>query len=519
MKSACWTRSRLQMILCFTTLLLSGCDSDNPSKPENEVTQAESEFLEQLRPEVTAFCSGCHAMPAPDTFPRNAWHHEVEKAYEFFHDSDRADLKPLPMGEVVKWFRLQASEKLALHPTTESPSPLKFRREIVPYDGMGALRLAISCVFVRRSKSGPIQFCDMGSGYIGELQHREGALRIDPGPSPKTLHPARIETSDLNGDGVTDFLIAELGSYLPGDHNKGQVIWFRPGSKESTTVLLEGIGRVADARAADFDGDGDEDVVVAEFGWIKTGGIHLLEQTGVVNGEPQFRHRQLDQRHGTIHVPVADLDQDGDMDFIALISQEHEEITAFINRGDATFEKQTILPGGDPAFGSSGIELADMDGDGDLDVVYVNGDSLDSKQMKPYHGVRWLQNEGKFPFRKKEIAAVPGACRATVGDLDADGDLDVVVGAWIPPENTVPPSANDGQFETLLWFEQSGNGDFKRHSILRASQFGYMAADLADLDQDGDLEIVAGHFGSTDDSGEHQLDVFWNPTKKRTEHD
>src|SRR5688572_26240056 len=48
----------------------------------------------------------------------------------------------------------------------------------------------------------------------------------------------------------------------------------------------------------------------------------------------------------------------------------------------------------DPSFGGSGIELVDFDGDGDLGVLYTNGDTFDSFFVKPYHGVRWIENQG-----------------------------------------------------------------------------------------------------------------------------
>jgi hypothetical protein len=239
-----------------------------------------------------------------------------------------------------------------------------------------------------------------------------------------------------------------------------------------------------------------------------------LKQVERVDGIPKFTSSVVDDRHGTIHVPVTDLDKDGDLDFVALISQEYEEIAAFLNRGDGTFERQIIQPGGEPAFGSSGIELADIDGDDDLDVLYVNGDSLDSNLMKPYHGVRWLENDGDFPFEMHLVGLVPGACRAVAGDLDQDGDLDIVTGAWIPPKNVVSSGDDDGKFDTLLWFEQASGGKFKRHSLIRSARFGFMAADVGDLDADGKLDIVAARFGhQPGNQAGGKIEVFWNAGK------
>ena len=72
----------------------------------------------------------------------------------------------------------------------------------------------------------------------------------------------------------------------------------------------------------------DVDLIVAEFGWRKTGRILLLENPGNIGTTPEFRMHELDSRHGAIHVPAADLNGDGRLDFVALISQEHETVVA-----------------------------------------------------------------------------------------------------------------------------------------------------------------------------------------------
>jgi hypothetical protein len=289
-------------------------------------------------------------------------------------------------------------------------------------------------------------------------------------------------------------VVAELGSFLPGDHNKGRISWLRESDDKlhyEVVVLKENLGRVADARPADFDGDGRMDLIVAEFGWRKTGRILLLKQTGLENGIPQFESSEIDSRHGAIHVPVADLNGDARPDFVALVSQEHEAIEAFLNQGDGQFERQRIFQADDPSFGSSGIELADLDADGDLDVLYTNGDSLDSHYLKPYHAVHWLENHGTFPLRHHELTSLPGASRAVAVDLDGDGDLDIACSAYLPPRilNQVP----GGEIDTLLWLEQESKGKFVRHVIERAAS-GHLALAVGDFNGDGSPDLAAGAF-------------------------
>jgi hypothetical protein len=84
---------------------------------------------------------------------------------------------------------------------------------------------------------------------------------------------------------------------------------------------LDGVGRVADVEAADFNGDGKLDLIVGVFGWTRTGEIIYLENHTTDWSQPVFARYVLDDRHGTIHVPVCDLNKDGRPDFVELIEK------------------------------------------------------------------------------------------------------------------------------------------------------------------------------------------------------
>jgi len=207
---------------------------------------------------------------------------------------------------------------------------------------------------------------------------------------------------------------------------------------------------------------------------------------------PEFEPSVVDGRTGTSDVPIVDLNHDGRPDFIALQSQEHEQIIAFLNTRRGRFKSEKIYAAPHPRWGSTGINLVDMDGDGDMDVLFNNGDSLELPAvLRPYHGFGWLENEGSFPFTYHRLAYLPGAHTAQTGDLDGDGDLDIVSSVFIP---AIPPNAPDAQFlESIIWLEQTQPGNYQRYFVETGNSI-HPCLDLGDYDGDGDIDVAVGNF-------------------------
>src|SRR5690606_18400451 len=189
-------------------------------------------------------------------------------------------------------------------------------------------------------------------------------------------------------------------------------------------------------------------------------------------------------------------------------AQEYETVVAFLGRGDGTFERQVIFHSDNPGFGCSRIEVADTDGDGDTDVLLVNGDSLDTPIAKPYHSLRWLENAGGFPFVDHEIARFPGAHCVRAGDLDGDGDLDLAAVRLLPGAALAehPP----GTFDSIAWFEQTSPGVFSGNSLER-DNCRHAACALVDWDADGDLDLIVADL-SPDPTAAQPLTIFRNRT-------
>ena len=449
--------------------------------------------------DIDHFCGDCHRTPDPAAFPRRAWEREVQRGFEFYRLSQRTDLKVPPVDDVVAWFAERAPEEVAFpaFPVTAASSSIRFQPQ--SGDPVGGHSAIAHVRWDPRRKDFTV--CNMWSGVISRVNPSD----LTAHPLAGLFNPAHAEPVDLDLDGLEDLVVADLGSYLPADHSRGAVVWLRAtGHGFEPKPLQTGLGRVADVRPGDFDGDGDTDLVVAEFGWRSTGRILLLRNTGTI-ASPQFSMETVDTRHGAIHVLPVDLNKDDRLDFIALISQEHESIVAFLNDGSGRFDPQPVFQAPDPGFGSTGIELVDFDRDGDLDVLYTAGDTFDSPFVKPYHGIRWLENDGRFPFANHELAAMPGVHRALAADLDGDGDLDVAACAMLE-ETLQTPTPAEG-YVSLLWLEQVAPDRFVQHR-LDGTPCLSAAMDLGDFDGDGDIDLAVGGFSTRDAVA--PLTIWWN---------
>jgi hypothetical protein len=226
---------------------------------------------------------------------------------------------------------------------------------------------------------------------------------------------------------------------------------------------------------------------VAAFGWHRVGGITVMLNRTQDWSRPSFERRKVDGRPGSIHVIPTDLNGDGQLDFVALIAQEHEAVVAFLGDGKGGFAARTLYAAPHPNWGSSGIQLVDLDKDGDLDILVTNGDMFDDDILKPYHGVQWLENKGGLRFEPHPLARLPGAYRAVAADLDGDGDVDVAVSAFTGAAGADPRSP----LPALVWLEQVKGGRFVRHTIA-AGHPVYATLDAGDMNGDGDIDLVTG---------------------------
>jgi len=285
---------------------------------------------------------------------------------------------------------------------------------------------------------------------------------------------------DVTGDGALDLFVGSGDGMVSIYYNEGTAaaaIW-----PDSPDVALSA-GRSAAPALNDMDGDGDFDLMVGHEG----GTLHYFKNTGTTSS-PVWT--QQTSSYGTINEPghglqpsFVDLDDDGDLD---LLIGRCGDLVWYRNNGPPTNPTWTRVADGYAGIGGScGMSpgLGDWDGDGDLDMV--NGHHLGRlgfyRNDGPPAAPSWIPlGDDFFPFDFYAESAPAAA------DLDADGDLDLVVGQLWGELHEV---RNNGTSAEPDWSEQGII--FK----LPWTDHPHAFPALADIDGDGDYDLFVGEGG------------------------
>ena len=352
---------------------------------------------------------------------------------------------------------------------------------------------------------------------------------------------------DIDGDGDLDVLATAFGD--------DKILWYENtngfGAFGPANIVTSDADGVYSVTAADFDGDGDMDVVSADHEGYEVG---WYENT---NGAGTFGSKQVIGTFIVVPIDVytADIDGDGDIDILSA-SLNDDMIAWYENTdGQGTFSsEQAITVNAD---GGQSVHTNDIDGDGDIDVLSAS--HHDDK-------IAWYENtDGQGTFGSQQIISVEanGATSVFSIDMDGDGDIDVLSASWVDNkvawyENTdgqgtfgpqqiisqdvdnvrhvfaidldgdndpdvISASLND---DKIAWYENvDGYGTFGAQNIITESADGASEVNAADMDGDGDIDILSASYLdntvawyentvnlSVSDIRSEQVSIYPNPT-------
>ena len=339
----------------------------------------------------------------------------------------------------------------------------------------------IQAVDLDNDKLMDVLVCDAKQNFVSWIRQYPAGTYSEIILASDLIAPSHVQAIDFDNDGDKDIMVGVLGMLFPNNDKIGSVVILENnGSCEfSEHVITDKIARVSDVRAGDLDNDGDMDLAVAQFGY-DDGETRWIENLG----NWKFSNHILQNLSGPINVELADIDRDGDLDIISLVSQEWEEIYCFINELNGNFTSKLLFGSSNQDFGSSMLSLCDYDRDGDADILYTNGDAFDyiPPQGRPWHGVNILENKGALNFEFRRLSYFTGATHMKPADIDNDGDIDFFAVAtwnlWDKPES-----------QSMIWLENAVNKQFIKHELTN-NPTHLLCCDPADFNNDGLVDVV-----------------------------
>lgn len=335
------------------------------------------------------------------------------------------------------------------------------------------------------------------------------------------LSPWSIYVADIDGDGNIDLLSASTSD--------DTLAWYKNtgtggfGSFGEQQIITQNLDQTRYITAADIDSDGDMDVLAT------TGSINLVVWYENLDGLGNFGTQQIISTDLLLPkmVIAADVDGDGDVDVI-IASKLDNKVTWFKNLdGLGTFGTQQIISNN--ALTSTSIFFADIDGDGFGDVIsdsssnnfpcwyknldglgnfapqqeitqdtsgsqYVLADDVDSDGDMDVLNIEfggetiaWYENtNGQGDFGPKQIIMdeVRAPRQIVLEDLDNDGDKDIIYNS----SEVVDP-------DYIAWRANDGLGNFGVEQVITTNVVAPRGLFVADIDNDGDMDVFSSSIG------------------------
>lgn len=248
------------------------------------------------------YCGACHTTPSPDLLPKASWPLVIDSMAEL---AERRFGKPFIPAEALHHIKAlyygSAPEALPVLPYIEpeqdglsfAPRPLSAPTYIPQ----------IMAITPLTSAGDEFQFL-LADAEAGRLNKLTGRKNDWASWREETLAeiplPIAVDTLDANGDGLTDYVVADLGELAPNGSLSGKVYLLLNNGKGAyeRRLLVENLGRVSDIAALDLDQDGDTDLAIAVFGGQGKGEVLWLERTPTgyqshlllaMSGRPEYR--------------------------------------------------------------------------------------------------------------------------------------------------------------------------------------------------------------------------------------
>ncbi|WP_304236925.1 VCBS repeat-containing protein [Jiulongibacter sediminis] len=437
-------------------------------------------------------CGGCHLAPTPDMLDKATWREHilprmgawlgVEDAgilrmdmtgNSAFNESEATALIPTsPVISDENWVRVQAyyinnaPEKLEVK---TQPQAYKDLADIFDFEQVRLKEPSSEAMntLVSIDEENSRIYAGRRNGFLRTLNtDLEVVDSTFLSSSPVGITPEK--------EGMKKVLLA--GVIRPNNEPLGSLI----NLVEKPSTKIQGLYRPVFMVNEDLNSDGLEDYIICNFG-NHIGKLAWYEATE--SGD--FTEHILMPVSGAIQVELDDINKDGKLDIIALFTQGNESVVSFLNLGRGEFKPQQWLQL--PAvYGSTAFAWHDFNNDGNKDIVVACGDNADYSFIeKPYHGVRFFENDGQFHFKEAKFLPLNGASGLELADFDQDGVTDLAVIANYARFSERPQRG-------FVLYKGLGGFEFEPYLSSQTDCGRYLVFDKGDIDGDGDIDLILG---------------------------
>jgi hypothetical protein len=336
-------------------------------------------------------------------------------------------------------------------PTVTYPSggyPASIAVADVNGDGKGDL-LVVNC--------GTDASCD-GSGSIAVLLgNGDGTFQTAVTYDSGGILASSVAIADVNGDGKPDLVVANCGSEFDcfGTGSAGVLLGNGDGTFQPVVTYSSGGLGTRSVAVADVNGDGKLDVIVTNCAYCSVSGtVAVLLGNG--DGTFQSAVTYSSGGNGARSVAVADLNGDGKPDLVVANCADevcfsgNGTIGVLLGNGDGTFQPAASYDSG--GINASSVAIGDVNGDGKLDLLVANTNSCTVGEMIG-------NGDGTFQpvatFDGCGLDPLGGPASVTLADVDGDGKLDLLLGSDGPE---LMLGNGDGTFQPVVTYDPGVGG-------------------------------------------------------------
>lgn len=437
-------------------------------------------------------CSSCHMFPEPNMLPKNVWQYStlpymgimmgIDKEIENLPKElmDYAILKP-----ETNLISAKDYEKIKEYYLSEAPKTLEFP----VYSALPELkgRFDIEKLNVR-SPNGKIpnytavKIDEKNQRIVAGDQSNRLIWILDRNGKPTQTIKDQNALAYVDIETEKPYLFTYIGFTTQANPDvNGSAEWLNmtETANNERVKILPDLNRPIEVLSRNLDETPDEELISNEFGF-KFGGLSVWKK----DASGKYQKKVISTQTGATKTIIQDFNGDKKPDILSLCAQGDEKIILYLNKGSLKFEEKLLLrfPS---IYGSSSFDIADIDKDGKFDIVYTAGDNADfTTVLKPYHGVYVFRNKGNFKFEQSQFFMQNGATKVVPGDFDNDGDIDMVSIALFPDVDKRP-------LEGFMYFENNSS-KFIQKTLPINHLGRWSVIDAGDIDQDGDIDLVLG---------------------------